>query len=164
MRKSSNNEGYLLIGALISVVLFVMVTVSLFSPLTYILVRSERSRSDSEASLILQEGIEVAYNVLMSDWKGYGEGEYYPAVAYLAGREVWAMMPGREDGVRTKYSRWVELEKVCRRPKGSKDAGEIVSCGEGEVDENSQVVRGVVEWKEKGEEKRIEAELLVINI
>jgi hypothetical protein len=155
-------SGYLIVGALISVVILVMVVMSLFSTISFITIRTERSRLDTEASLILQEGIEVVYNVFLNDWADYTEGDYYPAVAFGGGGGKWILLPGKEDKVRAGFTRWLEVENVCRTGAG-KNGGMIIGCESGETDLNSRVVKGVVEWKEKGEEKRIETELLLIR-
>ncbi len=157
MRKS----GYLIIEILISIVIFMTVVVAIFSNIATVMVRTKRSGLTFEAGLLLQEEIEATYNIFLRDWTVYPDGEYYPAINTSLGE--WTLLDGIENNVRTRYSRKVEIETVCRRPQSHPDSGKIVDCIAGEVDLNSKLIRGVVEWVEKGENKKVETEILLVR-
>ena len=147
-------KGYLIIEALIAIVIFVTIVLTLFSSTSFVLVKTERTRYDSQASLLLQEGIEASYNVMLSNWSDYSAGTYYPAPELVSGgRYQWALVNGEEQGIQTRFDRKVEILRVCR----STDSGEIIeptgSFCAGEIDENSKIIRTTINWEEAGKGK-----------
>lgn len=164
--KIRNQRGYLAVEAMMAVVIFVVMVIGLFSAVGFLATRARGAGSDTEAGLIMQEGIEVGYNILMTGWMRFGEGEYFPARSTVerGGKGEWVLLPGKENGVKAKYARWIEIERVCRIPVGEEQAGERTNCLGGEIDLNSRLIRSVVEWEEEGEWKRIEEELVVAKI
>jgi type II secretory pathway pseudopilin PulG len=164
MTRTFSNRGYLMVEVLISVVIFIMIVLSVFSTIGFITVRSQRSRLDTQASLILQEEMEVAYNVFLDGWRDYSSGFYYPALSVGGPTgNSWVLVSGKESGVETRFERWVEVSDVCRKPRAAANPGERVDCSGGELDLNSRMVKGIVEWTEREENKRIEADLLLVK-
>jgi Tfp pilus assembly protein PilV len=156
-------KGYLILEALISIVILTFVVLSLFSSISFVVLRTEKSKYDSEASLLMQEGIEVAYNVLLSNWERYTSNTYYPAPNVTTNE--WDLVEGTETNIKTRYTRSITFSKVCRKPDG-----EIVApsasgiCAAGSVDQHSRMIKTLVEWKEGTETKKAETELLVFSI
>ena len=160
----NNQDGYLIIEALIAVVIFVLVGISLFSSISMFQIRSLKSKYDNEAALLVQEATEIAHTILQSDWGGYVDGEYYPV--YDADNSDWILVPGEEENIQTRYKRNITLIEVCRNTVGGEQLTDFEETGNcsGEIDNNSRYVVTSVSWKEGELDKSISARLLVFRV
>lgn len=160
MTKNIHSQGFLIIETMIAIVIFSLVGLSLFSSIGMLQIRSQKSKYDSEASLLIQEGTEVAHNAILGDWAEYSDGVYFPV--YDNDEEDWILLPGEEYELQTRFTRYVKLISVCRNvTDGVRDENyENSGVCTGKIDENSRVIETTVIWDESGTEKTIVARLL----
>ncbi len=157
------NQGFFILEALLSVVVLSLVLLSLFSMVSFLQLRTVRSTFVSDASLLLQEGMEIAHTAILASWTKYPDGEYSPAFNALA--ENWELVPGEETELQTRYTRKIELKKVCR----NQDTGEqldtgAAGCGGPLEDKNSRIIVTTIDWSDKGREESITGSLLVLKL
>ena len=162
-------SGYLIIEILITIVIISLVFISVASMIRFLQVRTAKSDWDTEASVLLQQGIETAHSALLNDWDGYDDGTYYPVFDFS--EDAWELKSGTEENLGTKFSRKIEVDFVCR---DTNDAGKVIegvddqfdceSLNSGKIDDDySRYLKGVVTWDEAGEERSVEAILLILN-
>lgn len=154
------NKGFFLIEALLSIVIFSVLLLSLFSMISFLQRRSVRSTFESDASILLQDGMEIAHSSLLANWTGYQDSTYFPV--FDADRNTWILVQGEETELEARYSRKIELKRVCRNA----NTGERIEFGSvctGDLDPNSREITTTVSWTEVEEQKEISASLLVIN-
>jgi len=153
-------KGYFLIEALLSIVIFSVLILSLFSMVSFLQRRVNRSTYEAEAARLLQDGIEIARSAILADWGGYADTSYFPA--FDNDSESWILLPGEEAGLEVRFSRKIELRQVCR----DSSTGVLLSYSQtcsGEPDPLSREVVTTVWWNEAGQERQINAKLLVLN-
>lgn len=158
--KFKNQDGYLIIEALIAVVVFSFIALSLFFSVSYLQVSTQKAGFDAEAALLVQEATEIAHNALLSDWAGYDDGIYFPI--FDADQDEWVLFSGEEDGLKTRFSRSIELSSVCRNVSTGEQVFERPCTGE--IDQNSRYIDTVVTWIESGEEKELSTRLLTFKV
>lgn len=140
---------------------------SFFPMLGWMLSRSKRLEYDIQASVLLQEGMEVAYNVFLDNWDkdfaAYPPGIYHPVVNMAAAPDAWDLIPGEQTSLETRFARKVEVVQVCRNlGNGEQLPG---SCHAGpNRDTWSKKVITTITWREDGANKAISAELLLTNL
>ena len=154
-------QGLTIIEVLVALVFLSLVTVSIFPMVGWLITRSRQAQYDSQAAIVMQDGVETAYSVLMTDWNAMTAGEVYSPQVVLTGTgQHWGMSLG-ESQVEARFTRGVRVETVCRNP----GSGEIEDCGPGtDVDDKSKALNTTVRWLEKGIPKQIAASLLVVNL
>lgn len=160
-------RGFTLVEVLATLSMFLLVMGSTVPVVSWLVVKSKYLQHDASASLLMQEGVEVAYNVLTSDWSAsaiqYPEGIYHPAVDASSDPYKWTLLPGDQTNLEARFSRRVEIADVCRR-NGS---GELVeeACGSGSVgDINSRKITSTVLWTENQQTKSLTSELLITKL
>lgn len=169
MKKTKlENFGFTLLEVLIAFGYLAIVVATFLPLLSWLISRSRASAYDAAASLVLQEGMEVGYNVLTgefdADWLRYPEGVYHPAVDMTVSPEVWTLLPDEQIGVEARYDRRIEITGVCRdQVTGERLTGECL-INSPTRDNNSKVLKTTVEWREQGRDKSVSAELLVTNL
>jgi type II secretory pathway pseudopilin PulG len=152
--------GYFLIEALLSIVIFAMLILSIFSVISFLQRRVVRSSLEAEAALLLQEGVEIAHSTLLSDWRGYPPSTYFPV--FNVSTNAWVLLPGEETGLEARFNRKIELKDVCRDAQ----TGEILTSSSpclGAMDPLSREVVATVSWTEKGVDRAISTRLLILN-
>ncbi len=153
-------NGYFLIEALLSIVIFAMLILSVFSMISFLQRRTVRSSFEADAVLLLQEGMEIAHSVILSDWNGYPDNIYFPV--FDATNNSWILLPGEETGLEARYNRKIEIKRVCR----ASGTGEILEDNSpclGALDPASRVAVASVWWDEDGKTRELSARLLVLN-
>lgn len=153
------NDGYFLIEALLSIVIFAVLILSVFSMISFLQRRTVRSNFEAEAVLLVQDAMEITHTAILSDWGGYPDGTYFPV--FNADENSWILFPGEETDLETRYSRKIILKRVCRDVDG--DILEDNSPCLGTVDNISRQAEVTVSWMEKEVSREIGAELLVLN-
>lgn len=154
-----NKRGYFLIEALLSIVIFAVLVLSVFSMISFLQRRTVRSSFEAEATLLVQDAIETAHAVILADWNGYPDNTYYPV--FDADHDSWVLLPGEESGLEARYSRKIELKRVCRGA-----GGEILENNSpclGAIDPITREVIATVSWSEKDSVHEIRARLLILN-
>lgn len=155
-------KGYFLIEALLSVVIFSMLLLSIFSMISFLQQRTVRSSFESDATLLLQDGMEIAHSVLQSNWN-YPDGVYYPSFMVDGNNSAWTLVEGEEINLEARYGRKIELKRVCRdQTTGDRIAYTGVCTGA--LDSSSREIITTVSWMEENQPKSITASLLVIKI
>ena len=155
-----NKKGYFIIEALLSIVIFTTLLLSLFSMISFLQRRVVRSSFESDAGLLLQEGTEIARTSLLSNWNSYTSGVYHPV--FNADSETWDLAPNEEADLQARYKRKIEISQVCRDAAGERltmDGG----CA-GEIDKYTKSIVTTLEWEENSETQSLSAELLVLNL
>jgi len=152
-------KGFTLMETVLAVAMLSILAIAIFPTLGLLIQKSTLLRYDTQAAAILQEGMEVVYNVAAADWDTVAVDQiYHPAVE--AGTGMWTLLPG-EQTVEAKYVRQITVSPVCRQ--GEEGRWEV--CGEdGRVDARSKLIRGEVRWQERGNDRVINAELLIVKL
>lgn len=160
-------RGFTLIEIIVSFGIMSVVVASLFPIVSWLITRSKFLQYDAAASVLLQEGMEISYNVIVADWNEFlatfPDGTYHPAVDAVSIPEKWTLVPGSETNLETRFERTISIAPVCRNDS----SGELVtgSCGTGStLDGNSKMITTTVKWKEQQKDKTITASLLVTNL
>ena len=154
-----HKQGYFLIEALLSIVIFSVLVLSIFSMIGFLQRRVTRSDFESEAGKVLQDGMEIAHSAVLADWSAYADGDYYPV--FDADDKTWILLSGEEEGIETRFGRKISLSRVCR-DKSSGERLETAVCG-GDIDPRSREIMVSVWWAEESKDKLVEAKLLVLN-
>ncbi|EKD62350.1 MAG: hypothetical protein ACD_52C00209G0008 [uncultured bacterium] len=165
MNKTYRRNGFILLEALISIVILSMIAFSILPIVGFLIRRSERSKYEGRASLVLQEGIESAYNVLISDWDGYPDGDYSVFVDMTFSPVAWELVPttGVDENIDTVFSRSVNIKTICRNISTGINVGFAPCSPVSHEDQSTRVVESAVFWMEEGQAKEIRGSLLVAN-
>ncbi len=152
-------QGYFLIEALLGIVIFSMLVLSVFSMVSFLQNRVTRSNFESDAARLLQDGMEIAHSSVLANWDGYADGSYYPV--FDAADASWILLTGEDSNLEARFGRKITLNKVCRDlDDGERD--ETGTCS-GKLDPASREIEVSVWWTEKELEKEVKAKLLVFN-
>lgn len=155
-KKYSTRGGFLIIEVLLAIVILSMIFLTLFSMLSFLTNRTERSKYDAQASSLLQEGVEVARNSLLLNWNR-NPGKYYPLFDVDSSR--WTLMPGQEGLLQGRFTREVVVSSVCRgNPEGVE-----ADCATHAADPQSKAVTVKISWKEADSDKSITARLVLFQ-
>jgi type II secretory pathway pseudopilin PulG len=158
-----NKNGFTLLESVIALAFLIIIVTTMLPILSWLISRTKASAYEAAASLVLQETMEVSYNV-MSVWPEYPDGTFHPAINVAVSPETWILLSGEQDNVEAKFTRWVEVLPVCRdQVTGERVMTECNNTSENR-DSDSKLLKGVVEWQEQGRDKSIAAELLVVNM
>jgi len=158
MRKTKNNtNGFMIIEVLLAIVILSVLFLSLFSMMSFLATRTERSKFDAQAAALMQEGIEVSRNTMIANWAGFPAGSYYPLFDADLGR--WVLKPGQEGLLQGRFERVLTVSNVCR---GAVE-GLQVDCPAGQLDSQSKRVTVTIKWKEASTDKSVEAKLLIYH-
>lgn len=155
-----NQRGYLIIESLIAIVILVMVVLSLFSMISFLQIRTQRSKYESDAGIVLQDSMEIAHSALLSNWQGYRDGSYTPF--FDAKKNVWVLVSGEGDEVQARFTRRVEINGVCRDIQSGERINSSVCPGK--IDENSKTISVSILWREGESDKKIDVDLMVFNL
>lgn len=144
----------------ILIIVIALVAISVFPLVNFILKHNKQLESDTAADLLLQESMEAVYNIYLADWNLYPNGIYTLATDLSNNqRSIWSLevsLEDQKDLIAGRYRRKIEIEPVYREPK----TGEL---GTSFIDENSKKVTTVISWEKDGQEKKLSAQLLLIN-
>jgi len=164
IRNIHTQKGFLIIETLIAIVIFSLVAFSLFSTISFLQIRTQKSRYDAEASLLLQEGTEITHTIVFSNWEGYLDGVYFPA--FDADDESWVLLEGEESGIKTRFTRNIRLVSVCRDTITGLQIADYEQSGvcSGEIDANSKIIVTTVDWREDDKDKSVTARLLAYKV
>lgn len=158
--------GFTIIEVVLTIALLAILTSTLFPLVAWLTAKSRSLKYQGEAGMVMQEGVEVAYNKLLSDWdekfSQYPEGDlFHPAVE----DGKWILSSGEETGVNGRFSRNITLSKICRNKADGKYKEGITGCADTwQWDKNSKLVKVHVEWNEKGEKVHDDMQLLVTKL
>jgi prepilin-type N-terminal cleavage/methylation domain-containing protein len=158
-------KGFTLLEVILALVLLSMLATTFLPIMGWLISRSTRSQYDAQAGEVLQEGMEVAYNVLISgwdkDWSRWPMGVYHPAVDTSFEPNVWTLVPGSQSEVEARFAREIKISPVCREVNTGRRGGEPPCPESWQEDANSKLVKTTVKWQEEGRPKSLTAELLV---
>ncbi len=159
--------GFTIVESLVSMAVLGILVSTVFPTIGWLLTRARVLQHEGQAALILQESIEVPYNVFLEQWSiaysVFPDGDYYPAVDVSGTSNKWTLLAGEQANVQTRFFRKITLTSVCR----NRETGEIVNgaCGgDSEIDPNSKQVSAVVSWTERSGQKDISASLLITRL
>jgi len=160
-----NKSGFTLIEVLVSLAILAILLTTFLPLLGWLISRTRATEYDAQASLVLQEAMEVSYNVMAGSWDRswsvYPAGIYHPSLDVSMSPEKWILVSGNETGVEARFDRKIEILPVCRNQGNGDILPGVCNMHAGTVDDNSKMVVGTVEWKENGRPKSISAQLLV---
>ena len=152
-----NKGGFLIIEVLLAIVILSMIFLTLFTVLSFTTNRTEKSKYDSQAASVLQQGVELTRTTLLANWTATTEGTYFPI--YDANTDQWGLTKGTEALIQGRFTRVIKIKSVCRN---SAD-GVQVSCPLSPVDSRSKIIDVAISWNEGGAVKTVESTLLVFN-
>jgi len=137
MKKGS--KGFLLMDVLVAAAFMGVITVTLFPTVAFLLRRNTATQATVEANLLIQEGIETAYNIFSINWNAYPAGEYSSALDTTVDPPQYILVsPPTPDLIEARYSRIVTIEDVKR----------INTDGTEYVDAKSRKITSKVMWKD----------------
>ncbi len=153
-------KGYLLIEALLGLTLLSIVVVTGVSLIQFMQTRSKYTKTGFTANVLLQEGMEVAYNLISNDISAYASGFYHPDTDLSNPSFPKWKLSGGSEVVSGTFTRIVELADVCR--DSQKNQVDCTQSG-ATVDSDSRKVAVTVTWSE-GEvaQPPLKSELLVV--
>lgn len=153
MKSKRKSGGYIILEAMLAIVVLSMVVLSVIPMLSFLLRRTSISAYEAQAGLLLQEGVEATYNILISKWNASPtSGEFHPGKGSTG---AWVLFPGPQTNLETRYKRSVIISKNCTNYKNET------------IDTTGQVCREIkstVSWQENDETKEISTTLNVINL
>ncbi len=152
-----NNRGFLIIEVLLAIVILSMIFLTLFTVLSFTTNRTEKSKYDSQAASVLQQGVELTRTTLLANWTATKEGTYYPR--YDANSDQWELAIGSEAVLQGRFTRVIKIKSVCR----NSGDGIQVNCPLAPVDSHSKIIDITISWNESGTTKTVESTLLVFN-
>lgn len=155
-----NERGYFILEALISIVIFVVLLMSILSMISFLQRRTVKADFDSEATNLVQEGTEIARTAILADWNKYADGTYHPVLDASSG--AWVLVKNEETNLEARYNRSIVLAKVCRDVTTGERI-EVKSICTGEIDPNTRLITTTVSWDDNGTTKQVTANLLVLN-
>ena len=159
INNNSRKKGFVILEALLSIVVLSMVVLSVVPMLSYLLKRTARSRYEPQAALLLQEAIEISYNIFISDWNAYPvDGTYHPG---KSGSGKWVLFTGTQNNLETIYTRSIEVKRACRDNDGKLIEGPVCT---GTKDNDSRVITAKVTWDDAGEIKDLTAKILLVDL
>lgn len=153
-------RGFLVLEAIISIAILSVVLVTVLPSFNFLLTRARRSQNETQATLLLQEGLEVAYHVFATshNWDGYTIGTSYIPVH----NGTWELVAGVDVDLETLFTRKIEIQAVCRNPSTGVQMN-LPSCSttHPRFDDTSRLVVTTVSWNESGKNQELTAKLLV---
>lgn len=155
-----NKNGFVILEALLAIVVLTMVVLSVVPMLSYLLKRTAKSRYEPQAALLLQEAIEISYNIFVSDWDAYPIDSIYHPGKSANGK--WVLFNGSQDKIETIYNRSIEIKRACRNANG--DIVDAIGNCTGVKDNDSRIVNAKVTWDDSGVTKEISGQLLLVNL
>ena len=172
--------GITLLEVVLSIAMLVIIFVSVYPVVGWLITRSRELKYDSQAAIVLQQGAEVAYNVFLHDWQTFGEGNYRYGITRVdaanpSSPDGWTLVPmasGEVDEVGM-FGRVIHISAVCRLVNGTgQDQGKLQvppqpnpNCNSGyAIDPDSKLVTTSVDWRENSSPKHIEATLLISKL
>lgn len=155
--KRKNDKGFLIIEVLLAIVILSMIFLTLFTVLSFTTNRTEKSKYDSQAASIMQQGVELTRTTLIANWKATNPGTYYPV--YDANSEQWGLNHGTEATLQGRFTREIKIDNVCRESIN----GTQVTCPAGNLDSQSKVISVKISWVEGAKIKEVNTSLLVFN-
>lgn len=159
LNKTTHRKGFVILEALLSIVVLSMVVLSVVPMLSYLLKRTARSRYEPQAALLLQEAVEISYNIFVSDWDAYPvDGTYHPG---KSGSGKWMLFTGTQNNLETLYTRAIEVKRACRDNDGKLIEGPVCT---GTKDNDSRVITAKVTWEDEGETKDLTAKILLVDL
>ena len=153
-------KGFYILETLLAIVMLSMVLMSLFSMVSFLQRRTVKSSYDTDASLLLQEGMEIAHSALLASWEGYPDGIYSPA--FDSDEQNWVLIEGEETNLQALFTRRITLVTVCR----DSSSGERLDTSEcsGQIDKNSRIIKTTLIWSDNGNTSEVEGSLLVLKL
>lgn len=157
-QNNKQTQGFLIVEVLLAIVVLSVVFLSLFTTLSFLINKTKRSTFDTNATSIMQDGVEQTRSSLLANWNGYGEGHYYPEKNDSS--NTWQLKSGDEGILQGRFVRVIFISSVCRK---SSEFGIQVVCPGGVLDDQSKKITVKVTWKEAQKDKEAEATLLVFK-
>jgi prepilin-type N-terminal cleavage/methylation domain-containing protein len=161
-----SHRAFTLIEVLVAMAVMLIVVATILPTVSWLISRSAYLKYDAQAGVLLQEGMEVAYNLAAADWDNFTtsfpDGVYHPAVDVTTEPNMWTLVFGPESGLEARFERQVSVSPVCRDgATGGIVAGE---CGSGSVwDSASKLLTVSIKWQENQSDKEINSTLLVTD-
>ncbi len=149
-------RGSLFLESLLAISILAIIVVTTLPVLSFLLKRTQKAKYDAQASYLLQEGMEIAYNVFLVSWS-YTPGIYHPETY----NNKWVLKTGSENGIQARFNRDIQVYQVCRDNQGNIESPPGTCTGR--VDQDSKLIVTTVNWQEDTGLKKVSAELLVIN-
>jgi type II secretory pathway pseudopilin PulG len=158
MKNIYSQKGFLIIEVLVAIVIFSLVSLSLFSSISFAFIRTERTRYGGQAALLAQEAIEATYNIFLTE-NALADGNYKLVQVADNDKMRWSAQTATSESLQTRFTRVIQITSVCRN-----SSGDQTTCSGTNTDENTKKVKTTITWDESGQEKTFEAELLVLTL
>ncbi|MEK7165318.1 MAG: hypothetical protein AAB874_00740 [Patescibacteria group bacterium] len=157
-----NCNGYFIMEAILSVAIMGMIAVTIMPTLNFLLTRTKKSIHETEATLLLQEALEVTYHVFMTtnDWVTFTAPNVYKPVH----NGKWELIEGSDVNLEALFGRKIEINFVCRNTEtGMQIEDPGCSPTHPSFDPNSRKIMVTVSWNEPSGLREIKGDLLVIK-
>lgn len=154
-------NGFFLIDVLVAVTIVGVLFITLMPTLSFLLQRSKSTRESVEASLLLQEGIEVAYNMCSSNFtERCKDGSYVVFTDTSSDTPLLTLEESdTSETLEAKYKRTITIQSIKRETtKGlQSDTTDAV------VDPKSKKIVSAVTWTSGTHEQSVDTSLLVYD-
>lgn len=151
-------QGFLLMDVLLAAAFLGIITISLFPTVGFLLRRNTLTQGTVQANLLIQDGIETAYNLISVDWNSLSPGTYIKAVDTTGATPQFVLIPGTDEPIEARYKRTITVEQVKRSATDGKQDPQ------GAVDPKSRKITSKVTWNEGEKEVSHQASLLLYEL
>lgn len=173
-------KGYIILEVLIAITILAVIIAATFSVIRVSSAKTSVSADKMEAVILAEQGVEVAHNLMQSDWavNPIYEGVYHPALEISGGFKNWKLRLDAENGVNSRYTREIVVANPCRKGDGiiatkpsgvifgteSTDIGDPCPSGTGSTkDLESRLITALISWKDREGARSFKTTLLVID-
>lgn len=168
-KKITKPSGYLILETLVAVAILGMLLVSVYPIVNFLLKRSKRSEHEAQAQLVLQEGMEAAYNIISAsgNWNtDYPDGDIDYKIE-LDGSDKWSLATWdpADPLIETRFTRKIRI--LCSNVNSNKialPACSLPAAVAAGSDPNFRIVQTTVTWSDSGlPPQSLEADLLLVS-
>lgn len=149
-------NGYLLVEIMISMLIFGLLITTIFPIVGFLLKRVHRSSQDYQAKLLMADGMEIAYAVLLSQWDAIGDNTYATFLDTSGPQSFWTLIPSANDVIEARYNRKISIATVTR----DSTSGDI---GPGNIDPTTKKITTQITWESGGQTKSVSADYYVFK-
>jgi Tfp pilus assembly protein PilV len=160
----SNKTGAILLEAILGLIVFTMVVLSVIPMISFLLRRTEQSKYEAQAAILLQESLEASYSVLTKDtgnWQRY-VGQY----EVKRGVTNWVLTHSTSDAaehLQTRFDRKLTIRTACRDNSGVITNMDNPGCDGGTPDRDTKILLVEITWDEGDTPKSLTSNLVLVN-
>jgi type II secretory pathway pseudopilin PulG len=161
LQSTKKEEGFAIVETLISIAIIALLLIGFEVLISQAIKMNRVNRTELKASLYLQEAIEIAKDLELSDWDTLtGSSCTSSDVCYpVDSGGAWTLSNGLESLDSGSYVRELYVEDVCRDDSGFPN--NIVDCPGSFNDPNTKKVVATVQWDDSFRSRNLSLEAYV---